>query len=71
MTNEQGVAQISIDASTSDYEVNIWSPRFRDGKELLVKRISASESMNAEFKLQKSLRPPSDDHSESLEWSDY
>mgnify|MGYP001556527370 CR=1 FL=1 len=71
MTDTDGVARLTVDGDASRWEVNIWSPRIRDSRDPLVEVIEAGESLTATFALRKKLRPPHDDHSESLTWHDY
>ena len=71
-TNGSGKASLSLD-KPNDYEIKIWSPRVRDGVELLSKMVLMSDNLGSDvkFKLAKKLKPPHDEQSESTLWSEY
>ncbi len=71
-TDENGKASLSLD-NVEDYEISVWSPRIRDGDELLSKtvvmpRIPGSE---VKFQLAKKLNPPHGGQSGGMAWSEY
>ncbi len=66
-TDSNGRASLSLD-KPEDYEIRIWSPRIRDGAELLT-RIVVSSEPTVSFLLAKKLNPP---HGEqSVSWQEY
>lgn len=66
-TDENGNASLSLD-EPQDYEIKIWSPRIRDGGELLTRTVVSSEPA-VSFRLAKKLNPP---HGEQLvSWQEY
>lgn len=66
-TDENGSASLSLD-DPQDYEIKIWSPRIRDGGELLTRTVVSSEPA-VSFRLAKKLNPP---HGEqSVSWQEY
>ena len=71
-TDGSGKVSLSLDRP-EDYEIRIWSPRIRDGVKLLSKMVLMSDNpgSNVNFQLAKKLKPPHDEHSESLSWSEY
>lgn len=70
-TDNDGVAVLDVDAGV-EANVSIWSPRFRDDPESLSVSIADTATGNAiAFELQKALRPPHEDESETLSWSEY
>ena len=71
MTDSQGEARLTVSDPIPDYDINIWSPRIRDNKGQLKRRLSNGEFENVVFTLKKSLRPSRADHTESIEWSEY
>jgi plastocyanin len=71
MTDSQGEVQLTTSDPISDYDINIWSPRIKDDKEQLKRRLSDGDLQNVVFTLKKSLWPSQADHTESIEWSDY
>lgn len=70
-TNEDGVAELDVDAGASAWQVYAWSPRFRDSRDPLKQEIVAGESLSVAFRLQKKLRPAHGDETESVLWDDY
>ena len=58
-TDIDGRASLSLERPT-DYEINIWSPRIRDGEELLSRTMSISPKQETAvtFQLVKKLIPP-------------
>ena len=66
-TDENGSASLSLD-DPQDYEIKIWSPRIRDGGELLTKTVVSSDPA-VSFRLAKKLNPPHGEQSES--WQEY
>ena len=70
-TDANGVA--TLDAAPAEgMHVAIWSPRLRDDDADLSVAISDANAESAiAFRLQKGLRPPHEDHSEVLSWSEY
>lgn len=70
-TDGDGVAVLDA-ASAAAAKVSIWSPRFRDDPENLSVSIADATAGNAvAFRLHKALRPPHEDESEVLSWSEY
>jgi len=69
-TDERGRASLSLERP-EDYEIRIWSPRIRDGEELLGKTVANSGSMDSllSFQLVKKLSPPHGDQVAS--WQEY
>ena len=69
-TDENGKASLSLD-NPQDYEVSIWSPRIRDGDELLSKTVVMLGNPKSEvkFHLAKKLHPPHGD--KSMLWPEY
>ena len=66
-TDSNGRASLSLD-KPEDYEIKIWSPRIRDGVELLTRTVVSSEPA-VSFLLAKKLNPP---HGEqSVSWQEY
>ncbi len=66
-TDSNGRASLSLD-KPEDYEIKIWSPRIRDGVELLTRTVISSEPAIS-FQLVKKLNPP---HGEQLvSWQEY
>ena len=68
ITDENGRLTVDVDGSSTEFSVNIWSPRIRD-KNLSQSLTAASSS--ATFSLRKKLRPHHHDSSESVHWSEY
>lgn len=66
-TDENGSASLSLD-DPQDYEIKIWSPRIRDGGELLTRTV-VSPDPAVSFRLAKKLNPPHGEQSES--WQEY
>lgn len=71
LTDADGTVSLSVDDSASSYEINIWSPRIRDSNDPLVQRVTAVPAAGVRFELKKSLRPPHDGKSESVQWDEY
>lgn len=69
VTNSSGTAELPIDASTTGYDVSIWSARIRDSKKPIAQHVDTDGSVV--FSLQKNLRPRPDHQSEAVEWSEY
>ena len=71
-TDENGKALLSLD-NPEDYEISIWSPRIRDGDELLSKTVVMPGNPGSEvkFQLAKKLNPPHGGQSGSMTWSEY
>jgi plastocyanin len=70
-TDEAGVATLTTGEVTEGV-VSIWSPRIRDDAQSL--SVSLEEQpgrRQVAFRLSKKLRPPHDQDSEALAWSDY
>ena len=70
-TDDNGVVEIEIDEDATAWTVHAWSPRFRDSRDPLVLRVDAGADLGATFQLQKKLRPPHGDETESVFWDDY
>ena len=70
-TDDNGLAEIDIDEDAVAWRVYAWSPRFRDSRDPLVKEVAAGDPLSATFPLQKKLRPPHGDETESVFWDDY
>lgn len=70
-TNEDGVA--ILENPGDEYaEVSIWSPRIRDDAAALSVAVDSGQSdATVAFRLQKTLRPPHNDQSDVLSWSEY
>ncbi len=66
-TDENGSVSLSLD-DPQDYEIKIWSPRIRDGGELLTRTVVSSDPA-VSFRLAKKLNPPHGEQSES--WQEY
>ncbi len=66
-TDENGSVSLSLD-DPKDYEIKIWSPRIRDGGELLTRTVVSSDPA-VSFRLAKKLNPPHGEQSES--WQEY
>lgn len=66
-TDADGMASLSL-SRPEDYEIKIWSPRIRDGVELLTKTVVGSEPA-VSFQLARKLNPPPGGHSAS--WQEY
>jgi hypothetical protein len=71
LTDESGVASVSVDENASNYEVSIWSPRIRDSKGPLVQQVSVLPENGVTFTLRKSLRAAYVDQSGSVQWDEY
>jgi len=73
LTDELGSVLLNIADSTAGYSVNIWSPRIRDGKQELTKRVDSPLTTVSKltFVLQKKLRAPHHDPTEAVQWSEY
>lgn len=70
-TDNAGVAILTVE-DTTDGIVSVWSPRIRDDLESLsVNLAEQSGKQQIVFRLAEKLRPPHDQHSEVLTWSDY
>ena len=71
-TGENGKASLSLD-KPEDYEISIWSPRIRDGDELLSKTVVMPGNPGSEvkFQLASKLKPPHGGQSGSMSWSEY
>ena len=70
-TDDAGIATLTI-GEVPDGIVSVWSPRIRDDAESL--SVSLEERPGKQqiaFRLTKNLRPPHDQNSEALAWSDY
>jgi plastocyanin len=65
--------KVRITTTSNDGEIVIWSPRFRDSADTLAKALPppAADDVKIAFTLVKPLRPPFDDKSDALSWSDY
>ena len=71
VTNTDGAVTLAAD-SVDAARVSIWSPRIRDKAEDLTVIFEDSEvDQSVVFRLQKSLRPPHEDQTEALTWSEY
>lgn len=68
-TNANGAASLALD-KPEDYEINIWSPRIRDGVELLTRTWVSSEPA-VSFQLARKLNPPHGDPSDRGLWTEY
>jgi len=73
LTDELGSVLLNIADSTTGYSVNIWSPRIRDGKQELTKRVDRPSTTVSKmtFVLQRKLRAPHHDPTEAVQWSEY
>ncbi len=73
VTDESGSVSLNIADSATGYSVNIWSPRIRDGKQELTKRVDTSSTTVSKltFVLQKKLRAPHHNQTEAVQWSEY
>ncbi len=73
LTDESGSVLLNIADSTTGYSVNIWSPRIRDGKQELTKRVDRPSTTVSKmtFVLQRKLRAPHHDPTEAVQWSEY
>jgi len=73
LTDESGSVLLNIADSTTGYSVNIWSPRIRDGKQELIKRVDSPSTTVSKltFVLQKKLRAPHHDPTEAVQWLEY
>lgn len=71
-TDGNGKASLSLD-NPEDYEISVWSPRIRDGDELLSKTVVMPGNPGTELKFQlaKKLNPPHGRQSNSMSWSEY
>ena len=70
-TDDAGVATLTI-AGVTDGTVSVWSPRIRDDQESLSVRFEQQPGrQQIAVRLSKKLRPPHDQQSEVLSWSDY
>ncbi len=71
-TDGSGKASLSLDRP-QDYEIKIWSPRIRDGAELLSKMVLMSDTPGSDvkFQLAKKLNRPHGGQSDSMSWSEY
>jgi plastocyanin len=70
-TGADGAATLEGRLSKGD-RVTIWSPRIRDNdSQLSMIAVGGDAASTFAFRLQKSLRPPHHDPSESLSWSEY
>jgi plastocyanin len=71
-TDEQGIARFEFAVGEVD-AVSVWSPRFKEDSEALSKPLAivSGEDQAVTFKMEKKLRPPHDQQSEALLWSDY
>lgn len=69
-TDGNGKASLSLDRP-EDYEINIWSPRIRDGVEFLSKTVVNPDKLEpaVNFQLAKKLNPPHG--GESVSWQEY
>jgi len=73
LTDESGSVLLNIADSTTGYSVNIWSPRIRDGKQELTKRVDRPSTTVSKmtFVLQRKLCAPHHDPTEAVQWSEY
>ncbi len=71
-TDGSGKVSLSLDRP-EDYEIKIWSPRIRDGAELLSKMVLMSDNPGSDvkFQLAKKLNRPHGGQSDSMSWSEY
>ncbi len=71
-TDSNGVATIDVDDTTLS-SVSVWSPRFRDSPASFEMPLNddSSGDQQVEFQIDKPLRPPLDQLSNVLSWSDY
>jgi plastocyanin len=70
-TDANGLVEIDVDADATAWRVSAWSPRFRDSRDPLIMQVEAGADLSATFQLQKKLRPPHGDETESVFWDDY
>jgi plastocyanin len=71
-TDENGRASLSLD-DPEDYQIRIWSPRIRDGEELLSKTvpIPGASKPQVSFQLASKLNPPFGGPTGSELWTGY
>jgi plastocyanin len=70
-TDDSGLVEIDVDEDATAWTVYAWSPRIRDSRDPLVMQVDAGADLSATFQLQKKLRPPHGDVTESVFWDDY
>jgi len=70
-TDDSGLVEIDVDEDATAWTVHAWSPRIRDSRDPLVIQVDAGADLSATFQLQKKLRPPHGDETESVFWDDY
>jgi plastocyanin len=66
-TDANGNASLTLD-KPEDYEIRIWSPRIRDGVELLTRTVGGP-GPTVSFRLAKKLNPPHEE--QSVSWQEY
>lgn len=73
LTDAAGRISLQIDDRAAAPVVNIWSPRLRDEQSSLRKTavVVANSDTAVSFQLHKKLRPPHDEQSGAVQWSDY
>jgi hypothetical protein len=69
-TDNNGKARLSLEAP-EDYKISIWSPRIRDGEELLSKTViqSGDSQATVSFQLARKLNPAHG--TQSVAWQEY
>jgi plastocyanin len=67
-TDEYGKVRLTTNSNAG--EIVIWSPRFRDADDRLVRSLDGDDAQIT-FQLTKPLRPPFDKKTDALSWSDY
>ncbi len=70
-TGDDGSLTLDVDEAARRWIVRAWSPRFREKNLPLELVVENGEEMTATFVVTERLRPPHDEHSESVEWQDY
>jgi plastocyanin len=70
-TDANGFIEIDVDEDATAWRVYAWSPRFRDSRDPIVRQVQAGATLEATFQLEKKLRPPHGDETESVFWDDY
>jgi plastocyanin len=73
LTDASGRVRLSVDDRTANFAVRIWSPRIRDGEDLLIQQVAAPASIETglTFALRKRLRAPHDEATDAVAWSEY
>jgi plastocyanin len=70
MTDAHGKLALDLDPVAEAYAIRVWSPRIRDSKSALTRRLSNADT-SIVIELSKKLAPHHDPGSEAVQWSEY